>query len=150
MFPCDVRGRLCIDILALLPQESIIDFETNLWVTEEVAVAMPNLQALHLVRPVVYDGFLVPDPIGPNAGKKLLPSLRWLYLEGARLDDDWDPLVTYLAYQTSGDQAVSLDLSGGDHICSDVIEEIEDLVEELVYEPDPELECPFDKCSPVE
>ena len=148
--PRDVRRKLCIDILALLPQECIIDFETTLSVTEEVVAAMPNLEALHLVQPVVSDGFLLPDPNGPNAHKKLLPSLQRLCLERARpVDDDWDPLVTYLAHQTSGDQAISLDLDEN-HVCSEVIEEIEDLVEELVYEPDPELGCPFGRCPSPE
>ena len=144
----DVRKKLSIDILALLPQENIIDFHTNLPVTEEVIVGMPNLEALHLTHPVA-PGFLLPDPNGPNAHKKLLPSLRRLYLEDAEaVDDDWDPLVTYLTHQTSGDQAVSLELFGHRvHVCSEVIEQIEGLVEELIYEPDPNQECPFDKCS---
>jgi len=147
MTPFDAR-KLCIDILALLPQQIIIDFDTDLSVTEEVIVAMPNLEALYLVQPVVSYGFLMPAPNGPNPRKKLLPSLRRLYLERARpVDDDWDPLVTYLDHQTSGDQAVSLDLLGeGVHVCSEAIEDMEDLVEELVYESDPELECPFGKC----
>ena len=145
----DVREKLCFDILALLPQESIVGFDTNLPVTEVVAAAMPNLEVLYLFNPVVSDGFLVPDPNGPNARKKLLPSLRRLYLEMARpVDNNWDPLVIYLAHQTSGDQAVSLDLFGKEvHVCSEVIEEIEGLVEELVYVPDPDQRCPFDKCS---
>ena len=149
MMSRDVRKKLSIDILALLPQESIIDFHTNLPVTEEVIVRMPNLEALHLTRPVA-PGFLLPDPNGLNGHKKLFPSLRRLYLEDAEaVDDDWDPLVTYLAHQTSGDQAVSLELFGeGVHVCSGVIEQIKGLVEELVYEPDPNQECPFDaKCS---
>ena len=63
------------------------------------------------------------------------------------VDDNWDPLIVYLAYQASGDQAVSLDLFGDKvHVCSEVIEEIEGLVEELVYEPDPEPGCLFGKC----
>ena len=148
--PCDVR-RLCIDILALLPQESIIDFETNLSVTEEIFIAMPNLKALHLAQPVVSVGFLLPDPNGPNTGKKLLPSLQRLYLEMARpVNDNWNPLITYLSHQTSGDQAISLDLLGEDHVCSEVIEKIKGLVEELAYEPDPELGCPFRKCPSAE
>jgi len=151
IIPCDVRRKLCIDILALLPQESIIDFGTNLSITEEVVAAMPNLEALHLVQPVVTDGFLLPDPNGPNAHKKLLPSLRRLYLENARpVDNNWDPVITYLAHQTSGNQAVSLDLLDEDHVCSEVIEEIKVLVEKLVYEPDPEEGCPFGKCPSPE
>ena len=144
----NARKKLYIDILALLHQESIIDFDTDLSVTEEVVIGMSNLEVLYLTRPVE-SGFLLPDPNGPNAHKKLLPSLRRLYLEDAvAMDDNWDPLVTYLAHQTSGDQTVSLELFGeGVHVCSEVIEQIEGLVEELVYEPDPDQECPFGKCS---
>ena len=135
MISRDLREKLCIDILALLPQERIVDFDTNLSVTEEVAITMPNIEVLYLLHPVVSDGFLLPDLNGPNARKKLLPSLRRLYLERVRAaDDDWDPLITYLAHQTSGGQAVSLDLFGKVHVCSEVIEEIEGLVEKLVYE----------------
>jgi len=147
MMSHEVVEKLCVDILAFLPQESIVGLDTNLPVTE-VIVGMPNLKALYLTYPVA-SGFLLPDPNGPNAHKKL-PSLRRLYLEDAEaVDDDWDPLVTFLAHQTSGDQAVSLELFGqGVHLCSEVIEQIEGLVEELVYEPDLEVECPFDtKCS---
>ena len=147
--PYDVWDRLCIDVLALLPQESIVSFETDLSVTEEVAVAMHRIEALHLVDPVILDGFLLPDPNGPNAHKKLLPSLRWLYLEN--LDaayDRCDSLVTYLVHQTSGDQVILLSMFGeGVHVCSESIKRIEGLVEEFTYVPDPEQECPFDKCS---
>jgi len=140
--------RLCADVLALLPRESIVSFETDLSVTEEIVGAMPNLETLYLTCPVVSDRFLLPNPNGPNAHKKLFPSLRRLYLEGARaVDDNWEPLVTYLAHQTSGDQAVSLDLIGkGVHVCSEAIERIEGLVEELVYVQDPDQGCIFGKC----
>ena len=147
----DARKKLYIDILALLHQESIVDFDTDLSVTEEVVVGMSNLEVLYLTRPV-RSGFLLPDPNGPNAHKKLLPSLRRLYLEDAEaVNYNWDPLVTFLTHQTSGDQTVSLELFGqGVHVCSEVIEQIKGLVEELVYEPDPDQECPFDKCPEAE
>jgi len=142
--------RLYTDVLALLSQESITSFEADFSVTEETLVAMPNLKALYLVGPVMSDRFLLPDPDGPNAHKKLLPSLQLLHLEDTgTVDSNWEPLVAYLAYQTSGGQAVSLDLIGT-HVCLEVIERIESLVEELVYEPDPEQECPFDRCPLAE
>jgi len=142
------RRRLYTDVLALLPRESLVSFEANRSVMEELVVAMPNLEVLYLVCPVVSDGFLLPDPNGPNTHKKLLPSLQRLYLKDVEaMYDNWDPLVTYLAYQTSGGQAVSLNLFGGGvHVCSEVIKRIEGLVEELVYVPDPRKKCPFDKC----
>jgi hypothetical protein len=141
----DAAKKLCFDVLTLLPQESIVSFQTDLSVTEEVVVAMPNLETLYLVQPVVSDGFLLPDPNGPNADKKLLPSLRKLYLEDARAEgDNWDPLVTYLAHQTSGGQTISLKIFGdGVHVCPEVIKRIEDLVEDLIYEPDSDQECPL-------
>jgi hypothetical protein len=146
--PRDVRKKVYIDILALLPRESIVDFRTDLPVTEDILVAMPNLETLHLADPVVSDGFLLPDPNGPNAGKKLLPSLRLLYLDYAKAENgNWDPLVTYLAHQTSGGQAISIEVFGeGLHICSKVIERIEGLAEDFIYELDPDQECPFDEC----
>ena len=132
----------------LLPQESIVDFETNLLVTEEVVVAMPNLKVLYLVRPVVPDGFLLPDPDGPNAHKKLLPSLRRLYLKDVKaVYDNWEPFVAYLTCQTFGGQRVSLSVFGeGVHVCSEVIKRIDGLVEELIYVPDPRKKCPFSNC----
>ena len=150
--PYYIKRRLCFEVLMLLPVESIVSFETNLSVTEEILVAMPNLEALCLISPGVPDRFLLPDPKGPNAYEKLLPSLRRLYLEDAIVVyDNWAPLVAYLARQTFGGQVVSLNVFGkGVHICSEVIEQIEDLVEELVYVPDPRKRCPFDKCPEAE
>ena len=130
------RERLCTDVLALLPRESIVSFDTDLSVTEEILVTMPNLEALYLTSPAVSGRFLLPDPDGPNAHKKLLPSLQRLYLRDAEaVDGDWEPLVNYLAHQTSGNQVVSLSMFKGVRICSEVIEQIDGLVEEFVYVP---------------
>jgi hypothetical protein len=144
----DAVEKLCFEVLALLPQESIVSFQTDLSVTGETVVTMPNLETLYLLHPVVSDGFLLPDPNGPNADKKLLPSLRLLYLKNVRAEDDnWDPLVTYLTHQTSGGQAVSLEILGdGIHICSKVIKQIEGLVDEFSYKPDPDRNSSFGEC----
>jgi hypothetical protein len=146
--PREEQRKLYADVLALLPRESIVSFKTNLSVTDEIAVAMPKLETLHLSPSMVSEGFLLPDPNGPNADKKLLPSLRRLYLEDAAArGDNWDPLVTYLAHQTSGGQTVSLEIFGdGVHVCSEVIKRIEGLVEDLSYLPDPDGGCPFGEC----
>lgn len=109
----DKMDNLYIDALALFPQENIIYFQTNLamTVTKEIIVVMPNLEALHLVNTEVSDGFLLPNPNGQNAYRKLLPSLRRLYLHGPDAEsDDWSPLVRYLTYQSSENHALSLDL----------------------------------------
>ena len=77
------RDQLCIDILALLPQERIVHLGTYLPMSamEELLVTMPNIESLnieslHLYGTAVSERFLLPDPYGPNAHKKFLPSLR--------------------------------------------------------------------------
>ena len=78
---------------------------------------------------------------------KLLSSLRRLHLEGL-YEDDWSPLLPYLAHQTSGGQKASLTISGGCHrICKDVWKEIEGSAEEFVPDLVWDYEHPLDRCS---
>jgi len=149
--PGEEHDKICFDLLALLPQERIVYFETNLstGLMEELLAPMPNVETLRLSDPVVFEWFLLPDPNGPNAHKKLLPSLKWLYLEGAVVEDgNWDPLVRYLTHQTSSnDQTISLSVSGGGvHICTGVRVQIIGLVDSFRYSPDLDAYCPFDYC----
>ena len=142
------RGQLCIDILALLPRESIVYFKTNISECPimEAIVAMPNLEALCLVGTKVTDGFLLPKPDGPKAHTKLLPSLQRLYLQNTARYHDWSPLFRYTIHQTSGDHPLSLFLFGENmHVCSGRAEEIEGLVEEFVYNRD--ARCPLGECN---
>jgi hypothetical protein len=113
----------------------------------EAIVAMPNLEALYLIDTVVCDGFLLPKPDGPNAHTKLLPSLQRLYLEDTVAEyHDWSPLFHYATRQTSGDHRFSLFLFGEYmHVCSEVAEEIEGLIEEFVYNRD--ARCLLGKCN---
>jgi hypothetical protein len=137
--------KLCIDILTLLPREHIVYLETNLPTSgmEELLVTAPNIEALCLVDAVLSDQFLLPRPRGPNAHKKLLPSLRWLYLEGAEAEnEDWEFMVRYLTHQTSGGRPISLSVFGqGVHIHSEEQEQIRGLVDSFIYNPDPNMEC---------
>ena len=147
----DEGERLCVDILALLPQERVVYFETSLSMTatKEVVVAMPNLEALCLVDTEYPDEFLLPNPDGPNAHMKLVPSMRRLYLRDTRMRvhrRDWSPLVRYVTRQTSGNHPFSLVLVGEcTHICSKAAKEIQGLVEEFVCDRDPG--CSINTCG---
>ena len=146
----DERDKLCIDILALLPRERVVRLGTNLSTSlmEELLVTMPNVETFRLTGAAMFEWFLLPHPDGPNARKKLLPSLRSLYLENVEMGDyDWDPLVQYLAHQTSDDQRITLSVFGeGVHMCPYMRQRVRNLVERFLYSPDPEEECPFDYC----
>lgn len=114
--------------------------------TKEVISKMPNIEYLHLVDTILSKGFLLPIPGGPNPHTKLLPSLRRLCLENVEAtNDDWGPLVTYMAHLTYGDQAVSLNVFGDRvHICTNVLDQLYLFVKGLLtYIADPEKECPF-------
>ena len=143
---------LFIDTLALVPKESVVCFEADFMVakTEHVLAEMPNIEYLHLADVTIQEGFLLSCSCETNLHQKLLPSLRQLYLEGVQAEDeDWDPLITYLVHQTSGNQVVSLKVFGkGVHMCSDVLDEIRELVEEMVHDPNPGERCPSGRCLP--
>lgn len=97
---------------------------------------MPNLETLSLVNANGSDGFLLPNPDGPNSHTKLPPSLRRLYLRdaGVEIYHDWSPLVHYVTHQTSDNRPFSLVLVGErTHVCLEVGKEIEGLDEEFVY-----------------
>ena len=150
------RDGLFIDILTLLPRGLIVHLDVGLFtgvaaVTEGLLVTMPNVEVLRVANAVISDRFLLPDPDGQNARKKLLPSLRWLYLDyPVEVDNDqWEHLVKYLTYQTSGGQTTSLGVAGPT-VCIhlELRKRISDLVEQFIYSTDPSDSCP--RCCPDE
>ena len=142
------RDQLCVDILAFFPRERVVYLKNNLStdLMEELLITMPNIEVLCLENPLMSESFLLPDPDGPNAHKKLLPSLKCLYLKSVVAGGNWDPLIRYLTHQTSGDQSIILDASGeGVHICPGVRKQIKDLIHWFFYYLD--LGENYDWCS---
>ena len=131
----DVLDNLCLDLIAFT-QERVLCLNTDLPTNrmEDLLVAMPNIKTLHLSRVALSKGFLQPNPDGPRANTKLLPSLRSLHLENVTLsDNDWSHLTTYLAHQTSDNQAISVQAWGRPYMPTEVADEMEGLVEEFSY-----------------
>jgi len=133
-----------IDLVELIPREHVVSFNANALLytkpPEELFLMMPSVRTLYLSGVDVSNGFLQPNPDGPHANKKLLPSLRALHLEDVALSDvDWSHLTTYLAHQTSGGQTISLQVFGDSpYMSPEVVEEIKGLVEEFTYDQDEE------------
>jgi len=137
--PPGVLEQLLIDLVALIPRERVEDFtaELDTKLLEEPLFMMPNIKVLRTIGVQLSKGFLQPHPDGPHANTKLLPSLERLCLEDVVLnDDDWSHLTTYLAHQTSDDQAVSLEMVGKlPDMGPEVVDEINVLVREFIYWP---------------
>ena len=135
----DVLDNLCLDFVAFTPQKRVsqLQLSTNRALTNRMNnlfIAMPNIETLYLLKVTLSKGFLQPDPDGPQANRKLLPSLRHLDLLDIILPDgDWGHLKAYLAHQTSDNQVISLIASGRSHMCPEVMSEIEGFVEEFCY-----------------
>ena len=148
--------KLFIELITHLPTEHVrcLRGRMNIAILEETISVMSNIEELHLVSATISDGFLQlgSDSTSPNA--KLLPSLRLLCLEHPVADHDgWGPLLSYLTHQISGDQAISLKITGNYlPICPHVVESIRDLVRELVLDPPlgkPLVVTPFGPWRPL-
>lgn len=141
----------CFDLVAFIPRDRPCCFTTNFPANllESLLFLMPNIEELRLNDAVLSEGFLQPNPYGLYAGSKLLPSLRKLSLEDVTVkDDNWGHLKSYLTHQTSGGQAISLEIRGGlVHLCPGVRKEIEGLVEKFKCELAPGTSCPLGQCD---
>ena len=147
--PLPARNKLCIDFVAHVPKEHIVYFggDMTMDVVKEIVVTMPTIRELHLTSPSLANRFLQPDPDGPFANQKLLPSLRRLRLENAACKD-WSYIIPYLRHQTSEGQRILLTIEGlRQHICRDVLRKIEDLVEEFDLDLILDDDCPLNYCS---
>ena len=143
--PPDVLEQLFVSLVAPIPGEHVVRFnaELDIKLPEELLFMMPNIEWLCIVDVKLSEGFLQPNPDGPHANVKLLPSLETLCLRRINRgddywsilpDDDWGHLMTYLAHQTSDGQIISLEMTGDfRHMPGpEVVDEIEDLVEKFI------------------
>jgi len=135
--PPGVVEQSLINLIAPVPREPVVSFTADLdmKLPEELLLAMSNIKSLSIHGVGLSKGFLQPDPEGPHAGTKLLPSLQSLSLENITSNDgDWGHLTTYLAHQTSNGQIISLEMSDNPpYIHPSVMDEIKDLVGKFIY-----------------
>ena len=135
--PPEILEQLFVDLVTPIPLEWVVSLDTNgsTKLPEELFCMMPNIETMRISCVELSKGFLQPDPDGPYATTKLLPSLRLLRLEYVVLQggDDWGHLMTYLAHQTLDGQTISLELIGQFPRTGPVVDGIKDLVKELTF-----------------
>ena len=133
--PLPALERLLVGLITTIPGEHVVRFDADLGVIppEELFLMMPNIEALRLSDVDLYEGFLQPNPNGPHANTKLLPSLESLCLQDPfPVDGDWIHLMTYLTHQTSDGQIISLEMFGRIHYMSpELVSDIKGLVKEF-------------------
>lgn len=125
-----------VGIFAFIPHEHVttLEIEDFADIPESLLVMMRNIETLRILNTELSDGFLVPDPAGPYANAKLLPSLRSLDLKDVTVNgSNWEPLIAYLVHQTYNGQAISLKMSSSSYLFPQVMEEIRSLVETFDY-----------------
>jgi hypothetical protein len=86
----DVRKQLIIDPFAAIPREHVVSFNASLRTEmplEELLLMMQKIERLFVYDVKLSKGFLQPNPDGPFAHAKLLPSLRSLDLKVVTLGD---------------------------------------------------------------
>jgi len=145
----NMLDQFLLDLIAPIPREHVISLHASKPDVQELLSMMPNIETLCIANVELTGGFLQPNPNGPRANTKLLPSLRSLSLHDPTLsDDDWGHLTTYLAHQTSNNQAISLEIVGSfPHLCLEVVEEVEVLVERFKCHPMKVTTCPLGRCE---
>jgi len=134
--PVGVGETLCLDLIALTPQERVVDLAAGVGAdaVRALLVTMPNIESLCLTGSAVLK--IYPES-GPLPSTKLLPHLRRLHVDHFTLPNpnDWGPLIAYLGHQTSGGQLISLRLrwSYTPAPPEAVVRDIEALVEEFIF-----------------
>ena len=130
----DVLKQLFIHFIEPLPREHIVSLKDRRGkkLPEELFFMMPNIETLHICVGLS-ERFLQPNPDGPHANAKLLPSLRLLSLENVCLNDtSLGHLTKYLTHQTSDNQTISLEVRGYSRCPRvKVASEVKGLVKEL-------------------
>lgn len=143
----DILGNL--NLVVFIPGERVSRFKTNIPADtnkmEALLVTIPNIEWLHLSVVELSKGFLQPNPDGPRANAKLLPSLQSLCLDDVSLsDDDWGHLTTYLARS----KGISLDITDTTtNMCREVAKEVENMVGKFGCTLGRLTECPFGRCE---
>ena len=126
-----VRERAVLDLVACIPQEEVVYFKArnNPVTMEDIRTRFPNIRALSFDCVLLTAAF--PSPRMGVEGKTF-PPLEYILLEHMGCDDDWSPLVNFLAScVSSGNHLDTLVISNSSDMPPEVVEDIRGMVREL-------------------
>jgi len=125
-----VRERAVLDLVAYIPPEEVVYFKAlvNPITTEDIWTQFPNIRGLSYDCVSLSAAF--PSPRLDNEGN-IFPPLEHVLLERVD-DDDWNPLITFLARRvSSGGRLDTLVISDSTDVPPEVVEVIKGMVREL-------------------
>ena len=130
--PPEVREKAVLDLVVWIPREEVVYFKTrsNAVATKDPCTQFPKIKALEFDYVDLSAAFPGPKLAGDPEGKIFHP-LERVFL-GHVNDDDWSPLVTFLARRvSSGNRLDTLVISDSPDIPPEVVEGIRGMVREL-------------------
>jgi len=122
--------KLCLDVIAQIPQERIVDLATTLPIlrSEELCVQMCNLASLHLRKVDLSKRFIEPDIRESHTFEDLLPRLHSISInEPYPPLGDWTSLTNFLTRRAAAGKQIAL-LRVSNYPRRDVIERLERVV----------------------
>ena len=135
--------RMTLDLIAYVPREEVFYFRVldTLVNVEDTSAQFPNVRAPALDTILLYAPFPSPNPVEDVV---TFPLLEHVLLEGI-YDDNWSPLVDFLARRASLGNRLDTLVIRGSHVCLEVAESIRGMVRELVVDR-PIPGCPLGTC----
>lgn len=127
---------LAINLMKYVPQEHVelLKMDHTSEIPEDFFNAMPRLNYLWLVDVDLLDGFMQSNSNEQPPGWEPLPSLQSLCLQDVLVEnDDWQPLITYLEHQCSGNQTLLLEVKSLSNMPQEVLSQVQDLVGNFEY-----------------
>jgi hypothetical protein len=125
--------KLCLDIVAHLPQEKVVDLITVLPIlrSEGLCAQMCNLTRLHLECVDLSTWFVEPNTREPHVSKDVLRGLRSILITDPTLTgSDWSPLTDFLTRRAAiGNRISFLHLDCYPRMSEDVFESIRQAVD---------------------
>ena len=128
--PMPLQEKVVLDLMAHVPREEVAHFHAYYGkpiVMSDIFPQLPNLRALALSWASLSDIFP-----GSVESSVIPVSLESLTLERLTVDDDdWSPLLTFLAHRASvGNPLHMLKIVGGSHMCPEIVGDIKGMVGE--------------------
>ena len=141
--PSDLLEKGVLDLIAHTPRDDVARFESSCRLgLGDISAQFPNLKELQFDTRRI--SLSITFPTGGDEG--VLPSLQYIEIRTRPADDDWSPLVAFLARRASSGGRLGLLNIFYCHMCPEVKERIRSMVQVFYHVDFIGRSCPFGIC----